>query len=237
MNLYGLDLTPLFFVAEFQLNFGVLTEENRIPFILNGILVTLQFVLLSAVVGFIWGTILSLFKISKFQPLRVFSEIYTSIFRGTPLLVSLTLIYYAIPQLTGYNITALQAGVITFGLNSAAYISETIRGGILSVDRGQAEAAASLGVSYRPMMLDIILPQAFKSILPAMVNESIALLKDSSLVSAIGALDILRRAQTVGANTYLYFEPLLFAAAIYYIMITGLTIAARNLERRMRVSD
>lgn len=218
-----------------NLNFGAIAPS--IPYIVQGILVTLLFVLISAVLGFVWGTALSLFKISKFKPLRWFAEGYTSIFRGIPLLVTLSLIYFATPQVTGYDITALQAGVITLTLNSAAYISETIRGGILAVDRGQAEAAASLGVPYRPMMKDVILPQAFKSILPAMVNESIALLKDSSLVSVIGVTDILRRAQIVAAEKFLYFEPLLFAALIYYVMVTSLTIAARSLERRMRVSD
>jgi His/Glu/Gln/Arg/opine family amino acid ABC transporter permease subunit len=218
-----------------NLNFGAIAPS--IPYIIQGILVTLLFVLISAVLGFIWGTVLSLFKISKLKPLRWFAEGYTSIFRGIPLLVTLSLIYFATPQVTGYDITALQAGVITFTLNSAAYISETIRGGILAVDRGQAEAATSLGVPYRPMMMDVILPQAFKSILPAMVNESIALLKDSSLVSVIGVTDILRRAQIVAAEKFVYFEPLLFAALIYYVMVTGLTIASRGLERRMRVSD
>jgi His/Glu/Gln/Arg/opine family amino acid ABC transporter permease subunit len=208
-----------------------------IPYILAGIWVTLRFTLLSAVFGFIWGTILSLFKISSFKPLKWFGEGYTSVFRGTPLILQLALVYFATPQLVGYNISPLQAGVITFTLNSAAYISETIRGGILAVDKGQREAAISLGVPYRPMMLDIILPQAFKNILPAMVNESIALLKDSALVSTIGAADLLRRAQIVGAEKFIYFEPLIFVGAIYYAMVMALTLAARSLERRMRLSD
>lgn len=151
-----------------------------IPYIIQGILVTLQFTAISAFLGFIWGTVLSLFKISTFKPLVWFATAYTSIFRGTPLLLQIALVYYATPQLTGYNISALLAGVITFTLNSGAYISETIRAGILAVDKGQREAAMSLGVSYRPTMSDIILPQALKNILPALVNESIALLKDSA---------------------------------------------------------
>lgn len=146
-----------------------------IPYIIQGILVTLQFTAISAFLGFIWGTVLSLFKISTFKPLVWFATAYTSIFRGTPLLLQIALVYYATPQLTGYNISALLAGVITFTLNSGAYISETIRAGILAVDKGQREAAMSLGVSYRPTMSDIILPQALKNILPALVNESMAL--------------------------------------------------------------
>ncbi|MBD1903137.1 ABC transporter substrate-binding protein/permease [Trichocoleus sp. DQ-A3] len=209
----------------------------RIPFILKGILVTLQFTAISAILGFIWGTILSLFKISTFKPLVWFATAYTSIFRGTPLLLQIALVYYATPQLIGYNIPALLAGVITFTLNSGAYISETIRGGILAVDKGQQEAALSLGVPYRPMMLDIILPQAIKNILPALVNESIALLKDSALVSTIGVTDLLRRAQIVGAEQYIYFEPLLFAGAIYYLMVMSLTWGGYVLERRLQRSS
>lgn len=208
-----------------------------IPFILQGILVTLQFTILSTIIGFILGIVLSLIKISNIKPLKWLGVFYTSIFRGTPLILQIALIYYATPQLTGYNIPALQAGVIAFALNSAAYISETIRGGILAVDKGQREAALSLGVPYRQMMKDIILPQAVKNILPALANESIALLKESALVSTIGVTDLLRRASIVGAKTFLYFEPLLIVGVIYYGMVLLLTFGARVLERRLRRSD
>lgn len=207
------------------------------PYILGGIVVTLQFTLLSAFIGFILGAVLSLFKISNIKPLKWFAVAYTSVFRGTPLILQLALIYFATPQLLGYDIPALQAGVIAFALNSAAYISETIRAGILAVDKGQREAAMSLGIPYKRMMWDIIMPQAFKNILPALVNESIALLKESALVSTIGAADVLRRANIVAAEKYLYFEPLLFAGLIYYLLVMTLTWGARGLERRMRVSD
>ncbi len=209
----------------------------NIPYILKGILVTLEFTAISALLGFIWGTVLSLLKISTIKPLVWFATAYTSIFRGTPLLLQIALVYYATPQLTGYNISALLAGVITFTLNSGAYISETIRAGILAVDKGQREAALSLGVPYRPMMSDVILPQALKNILPALVNESIALLKDSALVSTIGVADLLRRAQIVGAEKYVYFEPLLFAGAVYYLMVMSLTWGGYVLERRLQRSS
>lgn len=209
----------------------------NIPYIVEGIFVTLKFTAISALLGFMWGTVLSLFKISTIQPLLWFSTAYTSLFRGTPLLLQIALVYYATPQLTGYDIPALLAGVITFTLNSGAYISETIRAGILAVDKGQREAALSLGISYRPMMLDIILPQALKNILPALVNESIALLKDSALVSTIGVSDLLRRAQIVGAEKYIYFEPLLFAGAIYYLLVMGLTWGGYALERKLQRSS
>ena len=208
-----------------------------IPYILQGIPLTLLFTLSSVFFGLFWGTALSFFKISGIKPLGWFANVYTSIFRGTPLLLQLSLIYFATPQLTGYNIPALYAGVLTFTLNSGAYMSETIRGGIQAVDKGQFEAAMSMGVTYGMMMWDIILPQALKNILPALVNETIGLLKDSSLVATIGVVEILRSAQIVGANKYIYFEPLLFAGLIYYALVIGLSFAASALERKLRKSD
>jgi arginine/lysine/histidine transport system permease protein len=210
---------------------------DSIPFILQGVPVTLQYTLLSVIFGFSWGIVLSLFKISEIKPLNYFAQAYTSIFRGEPLILMLSLVYFATPQLTGYSISPLEAGVITFSLNSAAYVSETIRAGILAVDRGQREAAMSLGVPYLLYMWDIILPQALKNILPALVNESINLLKDTALVSTIGAQDILRSAQIVGAEKYVYFEPLIIAGIIYYILIMILTFGAGALEKWMRRVD
>ncbi|WP_414562439.1 MULTISPECIES: ABC transporter permease subunit [unclassified Anabaena] len=208
-----------------------------IPFILQGIPLTLLFTLLSVFLGLIWGTVLSLLKITGIKVLTWIANVYTSVFRGTPLLLQLALVYYATPQLTGYDISALEAGVLTFTLNSGAYMSETIRGGIQAVDKGQSEAVMSMGVSYWLMMWDIILPQALKNILPALVNETIGLLKDSALVSTIGVVEILRSAQIVGANRYIYFEPLLFAGLIYYVLVMGMTFGASSLERRLRRSE
>jgi arginine/lysine/histidine transport system permease protein len=218
-----------------DLNFEAIAPN--IPFILKGIWVTLSFTLVSAFFGFTLATILSLFKISTFKPLKWFADFYTSIFRGTPLILQLAIIYFSSPQIIGYAIPPFQAGVITFSLNSAAYASETIRGGIMAVDKGQREAAMTLGVGYPTMMKDIILPQAFKNILPALVNESIALLKDSSLVSTVGALDLMRRGQVVAAEKFLYFEPLIIVGITYYVMVMGFTFLAQRLERRMRKSD
>ncbi len=226
-----------YWLGQTGLNLDFSKIAPNIPYILGGIGVTLSFTVVSALLGFTWGTVLSIFKISNIKPLKWFADFYTSIFRGTPLLVQLSLIYFATPQLIGYAIPPFLAGVITFALNSAAYSSETIRGGILGVDKGQREAAMTLGVAYPLMMWDIVLPQAFKNILPALVNESIALLKDSSLVSTVGALDILRRGQVVAAEKFIYFEPLIFVALIYYAMVISLTWVAQRFERRMRKSD
>ncbi|MNH93017.1 Arginine transport system permease protein ArtQ [compost metagenome] len=218
-----------------NLDFGILKEY--VPYMLKGIYVTLLFTFVSALFGFIWGTILSLFKISNIRPLRWFATFYTSIFRGTPLLLQLFLIYYATPQLFNYDISPLLAAGLAFGLNSAAYLSETIRGGIMAVDRGQREAAMALGISNKTMMIRIILPQAVKNILPALVNECVALLKESSLVSVIGVQDLMRRANVVQASEFRAFEALLFAGAIYYVLVLILTSFARLLERRLRRSD
>lgn len=192
---------------------------------------------MSIVIGFVLGTLLAICKIGTIRPLKIVADIYTSMFRGTPLLVQLMIIYIAIPQLTGYDISPYVSAILAFGLNSSAYVSEIIRAGILAVDRGQTEAAAALGVPYRQMMMNIILPQAIKNILPALMNEFITLTKESAIVSVIGYVDLMRRAQIVGANTYHNFEPLLFVALIYWVMVYGLTLAGKGIERRMRASD
>jgi His/Glu/Gln/Arg/opine family amino acid ABC transporter permease subunit len=222
-------------VGRLNIDFRVL--EGYVPYILKGIYVTLLFTLVSALLGLFWGAILSLFKISSIKPLQWFATAYTSVFRGTPLLVQLTLIYYAIPQLFNIDIPALLAAGLAFGLNSAAYLSETIRGGIMAVDKGQREAAIALGIPYRTMMVRIIFPQALRTILPALVNEFVALLKESSLVSVIGVTELMRRADVVRASTFRAFEALLLVAAIYYVLVLILTSLARMLERRLRRSD
>lgn len=208
-----------------------------IPYILQGIEVTLKIVIVSALIGFFLGTLLALCKIGNVKVLKWVANIYTSIFRGTPLVLQLLMIYFGLPQIIGVEIDAYFAAVLAFGLNSAAYISEIIRAGILAVDKGQVEASLALGIPYKKMMKDIILPQALKNILPALMNEFITLTKESALVTVIGALDIMRRAYIVGGQTFRYFEPLLIAGLIYYVMIMLLTYIGKIVERRMRKSD
>ncbi|GGA84569.1 amino acid ABC transporter permease [Ornithinibacillus halotolerans] len=208
-----------------------------IPFILKGIGATLQFVSVSIIVGLVLGTILALMKITNKKWLKWPADIYTSIFRGTPLILQLIIIHFGIPQLFEYDIPVFMSAVLAFGLNSAAYVSEIIRAGIMAVDKGQIEAAEALGIGYRPMMFNIILPQAWKNILPAMMNEFITLTKESALVSTIGYMDIMRRAEIVGAQIYRNLEPLLFAGLIYWVMIFILTNIGSWVERRMRQSD
>lgn len=217
------------------LDFTVL--DGYVGYILRGVSVTLLFSLVSALGGLVWGTVLTLFKISEIRPLKWFSTVYTSVFRGTPLLLQLAILYFATPQLIGYDISPLMAAGLAFGLNSAAYLSETIRGGLMAVDKGQREAAMALGLSYGTTMTHILFPQAIKNILPALVNELVALVKESSLVSVIGVADLMRRASVVQAETFRAFEPLLLVGAIYYVLVLALASCARLLERRLRVSD
>lgn len=204
-----------------------------LPFILEGVVVTLKFTFMSLLCGLPLGILLALAKISN-PILRWFGEIYTSVFRGTPLLVQLFIFYFATPQITGYTISTFEAGVLTFSLNSAAYSSEIIRAGIQAIEPGQWDAAKVLGLSYRQTLLTIILPQAVRNILPALVNEIVDLLKESALISTLGEADLLRRSQIVASEKYLFFEPLLIAAVGYYVMVMVISLLAKILERKLR---
>ena len=208
-----------------------------IPYILKGIGITVQIVLGATIIGLFLGILLALCKIGKITVLRLFADFYTSIFRGTPLVLQLLIIFYAFPQMFEINIEPMPAAIIAFGLNSGAYISEIIRGGINAVDKGQMEASLALGIPYGKMMKDIILPQAMKNILPALMNEFITLNKESAIVTVIGALDIMRRAYIVAGDTYRYLESLMIAGVIYYIMTLILTFLGKMLEKRMSRSD
>ncbi len=207
------------------------------PYILKGVWVTLQIAFFAGIFGFVFGIILSLFKISNIKILNWIADLYTSIFRGTPLVLQLMIIYFGSPQVLGYQIEPINAAVLSFGLNSTAYISEIIRGGIQGVDKGQSEAAMALGVPYRPMMLNIVFPQALKNILPSLMNEFITLTKESAIVTTIGVMDIMRRAYQVGSDQFRFIEPLILAGIIYYVLVMLLTLLGKAVERRMRKSD
>lgn len=204
-------------------------------FILKGVTVTLKYSVISVCFGLIIGTILAFLKVIDLKILRLAAHAYTSIFRGTPLLIQLTIIYFGLPGLIGLKLTVFSAGVIAFSLNSGAYVSEIIRAGIESVDKGQVEAAKALGVSPILRMKDIILPQAFRRILPSLVNELINLVKESCLISVIGEMDLMRRAQVVSAETYTFFTPMLTAAAAYYLMVLIISSFALLLEKRIAI--
>lgn len=205
---------------------------KAIIYIPQGILVTLQYSLISIFLGLIIGTILALCKVGNNSYLKLFAQFYTSIFRGTPLLVQLSFAYFALPSIIGYDISAFAAGIIAFSLNSGAYVSENIKAGIESVDKGQFEAAKSLGINYSLMMKFIILPQAVKNILPSLANEAINLTKESAIISIIGEADIMRRANIFSAEHSVYAEPLLIAGLSYYLLVLILGQVAKVLENR-----
>jgi His/Glu/Gln/Arg/opine family amino acid ABC transporter permease subunit len=174
---------------------------------------------------------------STISPLKWIADFYTSIFRGTPLVLQLMIIYFGMPQLLGFQIDQFWAAVTALSLNSAAYVSEIIRAGINAIDKGQKEAAVALGVPYGKMMKDLLLPQAFKNISPAIINELITLTKESAIVTVIGLGDIMRRAYQSGAATYNYLEPLIVAGLIYYVLVLILAFIGKGVERKLKAND
>jgi polar amino acid transport system permease protein len=202
-------------------------------FIAGGIFVTLKYSLLAIIFGSLIGVILTAAKFSGRKPLIYLAEAYSSIFRGTPLLVQLSIIYFAPNGLLGLTPSPLAAGVAAFSLNSGAYVSEIIRSGINSVDSGQMEAAKALGLPYFAAMRDIILPQALRNVIPALVNEFINLIKESAIISVISVEDLMRRSKEVSLETANYFTPLLFAGLIYYVCILILAMLARKIENKL----
>lgn len=205
----------------------------QIYFILQGVLVTLKYSITSVCLGIIIGTLLAICKITHVKILRVFAYSYTSIFRGTPLLIQLTIIYFSLPNILGLKLSVFSVGVIAFSCNSGAYVSEIIRAGIIAIDKGQIEAAKALGISPILQMKDIIMPQAFRNILPTLVNELINLIKESALISMIGEMDLMRRAQLVSAETFTFFLPMLTAAVAYYILVLIISSVAIVLEKNL----
>lgn len=206
---------------------------KSLTYIPKGIFVTLEYALISVFFGLIIGVILSFFNFSSNVILKFVATAYLSIFRGTPLLLQLFIAYFLLPSLFNIEISAFAAGIIAFSLNSGAYVSEIIRAGVESVDRGQFEAAKSLGMPYKLMMFRIIMPQAIRNILPSLVNEAINMIKESSIISVIGEADIMRRANIVSAEQYSYFGPLLTAGACYYILVNVFSLLAKLLEKRL----
>lgn len=205
----------------------------QIYFIIQGAIVTIKYSLSGVFFGLILGIILALLKTSNNKSLRFFADAYTSVFRGTPLLIQLTIVYYGLPGLIGIKLSVFTAGVLAFSMNSGAYVSEIIRAGINSVDRGQFEAAKALGIPNVLMMKDIILPQAVKTILPSLINELINLIKESALISIIGEMDLMRRAQAVSAESLTFFIPMMIAAGSYYILVLLVSTIAKILEKQL----
>lgn len=205
------------------------------PFISLGLFMTLKYAISSLFCGLPFGIILAISKTGRLKFIQKIANFYTAIFRGTPLFVQFSLIYYATPQVLGYHPTPFQAGLIAFSLNSAAYSSEVIRAGIQSIEQGQWEAAQVLGLSRYQTWRHIVIPQAFRACLPALINEMINLVKESAIVTFFGEMDIMRRAQIIAAEKFIFFEPYLLAACLYFSVVMVLASIGKFLERRYAV--
>ncbi len=218
-----------------ELDFSVLSKYTN--YFIEGTKFTIIIALITVLIGTIIGMFLSIMKLSKYKILRIISSIYIECFRGTPILVQLYLVYFAVPVTVGIKFNPMMAGIITLSLNSGAYVAEIIRAGILAVDKGQKEAARSLGMSESKAMYLVVLPQAIKNILPALANEFITIIKESSIASIIGVNEIMYNTDTIRGNTFKAFEPLIVAAAIYFVLTFSLSKLVSYFERRMGDSD
>lgn len=216
------------------MDFSFLTKYYM--FFISGVKNTVLLAVFSVYLGVVFGVFLALMKISKNRIFNIISTSYIEFIRGTPLLVQLYIIYYGLPNI-GINLPDFLAGIVALSVNSAAYVAEIIRAGIQAVDKGQREAARSLGMTHNMTMKYIIIPQAFKNILPALGNEFIVVIKESSIVSVIGIHELMYNADTVRGNTFQPFEPLIVVALIYFIITFTLSKLLGLAERRMRVGD
>lgn len=206
-------------------------------FFLKGIKITILISLIGVALGSILGAFVALMKLSKIKIISWIASIYIEILRGTPMLVQVFIVFFGITAALGLDISTLVCGTIALVINSSAYIAEIIRAGINAVDKGQMEAARSLGLNYRQTMKSVIMPQAIKNILPALGNEFVTLIKESSIVSTIGVGEIMFNAQVVQGISFDPFTPLLVAAALYFVLTFVLTRIMNMIEGRLNASD
>ena len=210
--------------------------------VLKGLGNTFLIAILGLIIGIIIGVVIAAVKVypskSKFAAvLRGIAELYVTILRGTPIVVQLLLMYFVFLPAVGIAANNVVVAIIAFGLNSGAYVSEIIRSGINSVDSGQMEAARSLGFGYVRSMWYVVLPQAFKNIVPTLGNELIVLIKETSVVSFIAVLDVTKAFRSIASSNYEYVIPYLMLALVYLVIVIGFTFGIRAIERRMKKSD
>ena len=211
---------------------------------------TILLALLAVVIGVLIGMLLAIGRVGKNRALKFLATAYVEFIRGTPLLVQLFIIYYGLQaigirfpdsplasRILGINFADFMAGVITMGINSGAYVCEIFRAGIQSIDKGQSEAARSLGLSQTRTLIYVVIPQAIRNVLPALGNEFVVVIKESSIVSIIGIADLMYKANTVRGNTFQPFEPLLIAALVYFALTFPLSKLLARIERRMKTHD
>lgn len=207
-------------------------------YFIDGIKLTLFISLISVFLGTLFGIVLYAMKKSKFTILKinifkVLSSAYIEVVRGTPLYLQIMIVYYGADQIFNLDMPAIASGILAISLNSAAYVSELIRAGIEAVDKGQLEVARSLGMNYSKAMLLVIIPQAIKNILPAIGNEFIAVIKESSMASTIGVAELMYAANKVTGRIFRSFEPLIISAICYFVLTYTLGRVIKYIERRM----
>ncbi len=220
----------------------VLITQNAYVKVLEGLKNTLYIAVVGLILGILIGTLIATVRVIpkyKLLPriLNGFCSFYVGLFRGTPIVVQLLVFYYVLLPLMGVRMSGLQVSVMVFGLNSGAYISEIMRSGIMSVDPGQMEAGRAVGLSFGTTMRKVVLPQAVKNILPTLGNEFIALIKETSVVSFVGAADLYMAFNYIGSNSYEFMVPYLVMAVIYIILVLLISTGIKIMERSLRKSD
>ncbi|WP_214859905.1 MULTISPECIES: amino acid ABC transporter permease [Exiguobacterium] len=206
--------------------------KTAFPFFLEGLQVTLYIFIIAVIVGFLIGLVVALMRLSPSKILNGIAIVYIDVIRGTPFIVQLFFIYFGLNSLEWLSMDRMYAGILTVAINAGAYFAEIIRAGIQSIDKGQTEAARSLGMTGRQTMVQIILPQAFRRMLPTITNQSIISLKDTSLLSIIGIADLTQQGQVQQSTT---FEPFIVWSVVglmYFVIIYLLSVVAKFLERR-----
>lgn len=218
-----------------DINFELIIKS--FPLLLAGAGITLEITALSVFFGLVIGCIVGIARLCNIKILRCLAAVYVDFLRGTPLLVQIFIVYFALPHIIGHRVDPFFAAISACSINSGAYIAEIFRGGIQSIDKGQMEAGRSLGLTWWQTMKFIILPQAFKRIIPPLGNEFIAMLKDSSLVSVIGFEELTRRGQLIIARTYASMEIWAAVAVVYLIMTFAVSRLVAMLEKRYNTDE
>ncbi len=226
--------------AKFWQHFALNGAWRRV--IGEGLINTLLIAIIGLVIGVVIGSFIAAVKVApKYkllpQVLDKIVTVYVGFFRGTPIVVQLLIAYYVLFPLLGISIGSLNTCIIVFGLNSGAYVSEIMRGGILSVDPGQMEAGRAVGLSFFTTMMKVVLPQAVKNILPSLGNELIALVKDTSVVSFVAAVDLYKTFTEIGNKSYEYLVPYAVMALFYIVIVAIISVGVKLLERRFARSD
>lgn len=222
------------------LDFSFIPEY--LSYFLDGAKMTLYISLITVICGSILGSLLFFMKSSslhiwKIKPLKVLASIYIEIIRGTPMLLQIMIVYAGSEMVFGIDLTALTSAIVAISLNSAAYVSEIVRAGIEAVDKGQMEAARSLGMNKTQAMILVVIPQAIRNILPAIGNEFVTIIKESSMASVIGVGELMFAAKIVTGATYIPLTPLIVSAMFYFVMTFSLGRLMSYIERRLKAGD